>query len=118
MNCKKIKFEIATVMILEEHQPEDSGWDVAAPTDAKKMSAIILEFFALSQTYAIMRFGLNSVRIFSADCWQSLWICIFSGLLVTFPSRSRNGTCLIVREIFSFNCHSYEGYACYKSCDR
>lgn len=118
MNCnKKVKFEIATI-ILEEHQPKDSSWDVAAATDAKKMSVIISEFFTLSQTYAIMRFGLNSVRIFSADCWQSLWICIFFGLLATFSSRSRNGTCLIVREIFSFNRHSCWGYACYKSCDR
>lgn len=24
---------------------------------------------------AIMRLGLNSLRIFSADCWQSLWTC-------------------------------------------
>lgn len=46
MNCnKKVKFEIATIMTLEEHQPKDSSWDVAAATDAKKMLGIILEFF-------------------------------------------------------------------------
>lgn len=41
----RVKFEmyIARIVIIE-HQPKDSSWNIAAATDAKKISAIISKF--------------------------------------------------------------------------